>query len=49
MEGTSPIASKQLAERCPEWFVNSTKFLDGMAKAMDVDQRVINDFEAGED
>lgn len=32
-----------------EWFVTSTKFLDRVAKAMGLEVRVINDFEAGEE
>ena len=32
-----------------EWFVTSTKFLDRVAKAMGLEARVINEFEAGDD
>lgn len=32
-----------------EWFVSSTKFLDRVAKAMGLEVRVVNSFEAGEE
>ena len=31
-----------------EWFVTSTKFLDRIAEALDLEIRVVNDFDAGE-